>query len=192
MRTSVNLPDEVIERVRVRADEEGISLAEWMRRAIITATTPRPADEHPDEHPDVHPAGTPEHPATPHEIDALTARISELERDIEQYRVEAVTARENAENATADRDALTARIAILDDQARTAAAEVTRAREEIEARDQRLIEKADEIRWLRGEVSKLNDKLTPAALPETAGPGRRPWPLGWLDEIRGRDPIRRS
>ena len=46
MRTSVNLPDEVIERVRVRADEEGISLAEWMRRAIITATTPRPADEH--------------------------------------------------------------------------------------------------------------------------------------------------
>lgn len=32
--------------------------------------------------------------------------------------------------------------------------------------------RADEVRWLGGEVSKLSDTLTPAALPEQAGTGR--------------------
>lgn len=114
----------------------------------------------------------------------MIARLEAAEADRDQ-------AREDLATATADRDALTTRIAALEDQARTAAAEATRAREDLAARDQRLNEKADEINWLRAEVSKLNDKLTPAALPEKAGPGRRPWPLGWVDEILGRDPIRR-
>ena len=51
MRTSVNLPDETIATVRDRAAAEGITVAEWMRRAILEAVTPR--------HPDEHPAGTP-------------------------------------------------------------------------------------------------------------------------------------
>ena len=105
----------------------------------------------------------------------------------------------------ADRDRLKAEASAAADQARTAAAEAARAREDLAARDQLLHERADEIRWLRGEVSKLNDKLTPIAIPEKAGPSagtveaaapiavpaaeaRRPWPLGWLDEIRGRGP----
>ena len=94
MRTSVNLPDEVIERVRVRADEEGISLAEWMRRAIITATTPRPADEHPDEHP----AGTPGN--TPNETpimarDGTITRADVLASDLDTMTAERDRARED-------------------------------------------------------------------------------------------------
>ena len=114
-----------------------------------------------------------------------------------------------------DRDRLRAEASAAADQARTAAAEAARAREDLAARDQLLAERADEIRWLRGEVSKLNDKLTPIGIPEKAGPSagtveaaapiavptseaapprppgppmpaRRPWPLGWLDDIRGR------
>lgn len=117
----------------------------------------------------------------------------------------------------ADRDRLKAEASAAADQARTAAAEASRAREDLAARDQLLEERADEIRWLRGEVSKLNDKLTPIGIPEKAGPSagtveaagpiavpaseaapprppgppmpaRRPWPLGWWDEIRGRGP----
>lgn len=109
----------------------------------------------------------------------MIARLEAAEADRDQ-------AREDLATATADRDALTTRITALEDQARTAAAEATRAREDLAARDQRLNEKAAEINWLRGEVSKLNDKLTPATLPEKAGPGRRPWPLGWLDDLTGR------
>lgn len=109
---------------------------------------------------------------TDHQV--MITRLEAAEADRDQ-------ARDDLATATAERDALTARIAVLEDQARTAAAEMTRAREDLAKRDQRLIEKAEEINWLRGEVSKLNDKLTPAALPETAGPGRRPWWRFWGD-----------
>lgn len=65
----------------------------------------------------------------------------------------------------------------------TTLAQVTADRDrltvEIDHKDQVIRERGDEIGWLRGEVSKLNDKLTPAALPELSGPGRRPWWMFW-------------
>ena len=97
MRTSVNLPDETIATVRDRAAADGITSAEWMRRAILEAVTPR----HPDEHPAGTPGTTPTDTPTPRETDALTARIASLEEDIERARADAVTARESALTATA-------------------------------------------------------------------------------------------
>lgn len=65
----------------------------------------------------------------------------------------------------------------------TTLAQVTADRDrltvEMTHRDQVIRERTDEIRWLRGEVSKLNDKLTPAALPETTTTGIRPWWKFW-------------
>lgn len=135
--------------------------------------------------------------------DFVNQAIAEkLERCAPDY---APPAAPGIEALEAERDRLRAEASAAADQARTAAAEAARAREDLAARDQLLHERADEIRWLRGEVSKLNDKLTPIAIPEKAGPSagtveaaapiavsaaeaRRPWPLGWLDEIRGRGP----
>lgn len=43
------------------------------------------------------------------------------------------------------------------------------------AKDALLKERADEVAWLRGQVSLLSERLAPPALPEKAGPGRRWW-----------------
>lgn len=128
MRTSVNLPDETIATVRDRAAADGITPAEWMRRAILEAVTPR----HPDEHPAGTPTDTPTPRTTPREIDALTARISELEEDIERARAEAVTARHDAVTATADRLALVERAARADGLAAGRLEELERARADLE------------------------------------------------------------
>lgn len=47
------------------------------------------------------------------------------------------------------------------------------------ARDLLLKERAEEIAWLRGQVALLSERLTPPALPETAGEGKRPWWKFW-------------
>ena len=83
---------------------------------------------------------------------------------------------------TAENDRMTTDLAAVTvdrDRMIIEAHEVERLRAEAALKDQVIGERADEIRWLRGEVSKLNDKLTPAALPEHAGPGRRPWWKFW-------------
>ena len=110
MRTSINLPDEVIATVRDRAAADGITPAEWMRRAILEAVTPR--------HPDEHPAGTPGN--TPDETpissrDGTIARADVLAADLDTLRTRA----DQAEAVAAER--LT-RIALLRaDNARLAA-----------------------------------------------------------------------
>jgi len=53
--------------------------------------------------------------------------------------------------------------------------EMDRLRADLDTRDRMLSEKAEEVRWLRGEVSKLNDRLIPAALTERAG--KRWWQI---------------
>ena len=62
----------------------------------------------------------------------------------------------------------------------------------IAARDQLLGEKSDEIRWLRGEVSKMIGKLTPIAIAETSGAGLKgpvgPVPAPEDDEYGGVGP----
>lgn len=73
--------------------------------------------------------------------------------------------RENLARITAEREDL--------------AAEVAGLTAEIAHRDQVLAEKRDEVAWLRGQVALLSEKLAPAALPEKAGPGRRPWWRFW-------------
>ena len=128
MRTSVNLPDETIATVRDRAAAEGITVAEWMRRAILEAVTPR----HPDEHPASTPGNTPTDTPTPREIDALTARISELEEDIERARADAIAARLEAVTATADRLALVERAARADGLAAARLEELERVRADLE------------------------------------------------------------
>lgn len=156
MRTSVNLPDETIATVRDRAADEGITVAEWMRRAILEAVTPR----HPDEHPAGTPTDTPTPRTTPREIDALTARIASLEEDIDTARAEAVTARHDAVTATADRLALVERAARADGLAAARLEELERARADLEReRDGR---RHDLITTAAGYVR--------AALPVTSTP----------------------
>jgi hypothetical protein len=94
MRTSINLPDEVIATVRDRAAADGITPAEWMRRAILEAVTPR--------HPDEHPAGTPGN--TPDETpissrDGTIARADVLAADLDTLRTRA----DQAEAVAAER-----------------------------------------------------------------------------------------
>lgn len=57
-------------------------------------------------------------------------------------------------------------------------ADLVQVRAEAGARDQVLAQLRDEVGWLRGQVALLNEKQ-PAALPEIAGPGRRPWWKFW-------------
>jgi len=57
--------------------------------------------------------------------------------------------------------------------------EMDRLRIELISRDHLLAERASEISYLRGECSKMSDRLMPAALPEKAGTGRRPWWKFW-------------
>lgn len=90
MRTSINLPDEVIATVRDRAAADGITPAEWMRRAILEAVTPR--------HPDEHPAGTPGN--TPDETpimarDGTITRADVLASDLDTMTAERDRARED-------------------------------------------------------------------------------------------------
>jgi len=157
MRFSIVLPDEAGAALRELAEGSGLSQSEFTRRAVLAACSPGP------------------HPPAPLD-DAERTRLEEAIRiaaaDRDQAREALARLEAEAVTAAADRDRLTERIRVLEDQARTAAADLA-------ARDQRLIEKADEINWLRGEVSKLNDKLAPAMIPETTGHGRRPWWAIW-------------
>ena len=57
-------------------------------------------------------------------------------------------------------------------------AEIDRLTGETLTLNRLLDEKKDEVSWLRGQVALLNDKLTPASLPERAGPSR-PWWKFW-------------
>ena len=170
MRTSVNLPDETIATVRDRAADEGITVAEWMRRAILEAVTPRHPDEHPAGTPGTTPTDTPTPRTTPREIDALTARIASLEEDIERARAEAVTARHDAVTATADRLALVERAARADGLATARLEELERVRADLEhERDGR---RRDLIETAAGYVRAA---LTTSTASTTAdeGPARR-------------------
>ena len=64
-----------------------------------------------------------------------------------------------------DYQALQAALEAAETTAATATGEAERLRHDLAAAAQALLEKREEVAWLRGEVAKLNDKLTPAALP---------------------------
>jgi hypothetical protein len=167
MRLNVVLTDEQNEAITERAAAEGIPRAELIRQAISSFLEPAPCrDELPMSRPGAE------------EIAALEEKISTLETvTAERDHAIEVLARLTAENdrMTADLTAVT----VDRDRMIIEAHEIERLRAEVVLKDQVIGERADEIRWLRGEVSKLNDKLTPATLPEQAGPGRRPWWAFW-------------
>ena len=101
------------------------------------------------------------------------AEVAPLDTAVVQEVVQSLTterdqAREALAMVTAERDRLIGEVT-----------EVDRLRSDIATRDQLLNEKRDEVSWLRGQVALLNDKLTPATLPEQAGPGRKPWWRFW-------------
>jgi len=174
MRLHVWLTEEQVEAVTERAEVAGITRSEWIRASVQKVL------ETPEEQPGA-PQGAPTDTIEEHrgalwstEKQALDNQIKDLEMQITLYQEQIGT----LPTITAERDraldALT-KITADWDRLKEQAGEVDRLRGEIAHRDQVIGERADEIRWLRGEVSKLNDKLTPAALPEQAGPGRRPW-----------------
>jgi len=101
-------------------------------------------------------------------INACTTFIKSSTGGGEDVEAERDRMQEELQTITADRDRLKVQVE-----------EVDRLRADLDTRDRMLAEKAEEVRWLRGEVSKLNDKLIPAAIPEQTGPGRKPWWLFW-------------
>jgi len=164
MRLNVVLTDEQNEAITARAAAEGIPRAELIRQAISSfLEPPEPApcrDELPMSRPGADEA----------------EKIQELSRALEAVTHERDQALETLNQAEAERDRLAGEVRTTTEQAHTTAAELERLRAEAAARDLVLTEKKDEISWLRAEVSKLNDKLTPAALPEKAG---RKWWRWW-------------
>lgn len=103
-------------------------------------------------------------------VNACTAYIKSSTGGGEDLEAERDRLREELTRITGDRDRL-----------KEQAIEMDRLRADLAQRDQMLAERAEEVRWLRGECSKLNDRLLPAALTEQAGSGRRPWWRFWRD-----------
>lgn len=149
MKFSVNVDPALLSAIDERAGAASVCRADWVRAALSEAVNPEESTENPD-------------------VLRLQASLLEVETD-----------RDRLAALVAARDQAIAELTIERDQARTAAADLERARADLTARDHALVEKAEEINWLRGEVSKLNDKLTPAMIPETTGTGRRPWWAIW-------------
>lgn len=150
MRLNVVLTDQQNAAITEQATAEGIPRAEFIRGAIDLYLSRPGADE--------------------------AEKIQGLSRALEAVTHERDQALETLNQAEAERDRLAGEVRTTTDQAHTTAAELERLRAEAAARDLVLTEKKDEISWLRAEVSKLNDKLTPAALPEKAG---RKWWRWW-------------
>lgn len=118
---SIYLPAGTVADIDADAAAIEISRSEWIRRSCDRTLHP-PA-----------PVETPARaPVDTREIDALTARISELEEDIERARAEAVMARLEAVSATADRLALVERAALADGLAAARLEELERARADLE------------------------------------------------------------
>lgn len=97
-------------------------------------------------------------------VNACTAYMKSITGGGEDLEAELARLRDESTRSTADRERL-----------KEQAIEMDRLRADLAQRDQMLAEKADEIRWLRGEISQLHQKIAPAALTEQAGAGRRPW-----------------
>ena len=185
MRLNITIDDDAAAAVSERAEVEGITRVEWIRRAVSAALGMG-----------LYRIGTPDVPTAvlsrveavsvpcldvpdrAEEIAALEEKIHTLEIVTgERDQAIGVLARLTAENDRMTTDL--AAVTVDPDRMIIEAHEVERLRAEAALKDQVIGERADEIRWLRGEVNKLNDKLTPAALPEHAGPGRRPWWAFW-------------
>jgi len=119
----------------------GTKRAEWVRQAIDAAID------------------TARHPeritSAPAEGDQCVAGAEELHNQIAGLQAEIDTL--TGENRTLQQD-------------RTEALQRASENEtEIVTLNRLLTEKLDEVSWLRGQVAMLNDKLTPATLPERAG-----------------------
>lgn len=185
MRLNITIDDDAAAAVSERAEVEGVTRVEWIRRAVSAALcSGLYRIGTPDVSADVLPCvevvsvPCPDVPDRAEEIAALKEKIRTLEAVTHErdHAIE-VLARLTAENDRMAAD-LTA-VTVDRDRMIIEAHEVELLRAEIVLKDQVIGERADEIRWLRGEVSKLNDKLTPVALPEKAGTGRRPWWRFW-------------
>lgn len=150
MRLNVVLTEEQNTAISERAEAERISRAEWIRRSLDSSLEP-----------DMSPPGAEE-----------IQQLQELTRTLEAVTAERDQALEALTRITADWDQLSVSLATV-----TTDRDMLKA--DIASRDQALADRAEEIRWLRGEVSKLNDKLTPATLTEHAGTGRKPWWMFW-------------
>lgn len=170
---SISLPDKTVSAIDAAAAAAGIPRAEWIRQAC-TRMIPGGKPGTPAEYLGTlaETIGTLQRTRTNMEMviadrDRIAAKVAALEDRIREASAAHTRGREDVAAIETERNRLTAEV----EQARAAAADADRLRADLAARDQFLAERADEIKWLRGQVALLDEKMVPLTLPEKTGAG---------------------
>ena len=180
---SISLPDATVSDIDAAAAAAGIPRSEWIREACtLTIAGGNPAED----------SGT--LAETLGTLERTREDLAQMTAERDRLAAELQTAEDQARTAAAERDRLTVRIRDLEDQAAAHEAEIRAAVAEAIAAER--LARIEDLQNTAGTIARVSrPELSPAeagppatatAPAETAAPVRRPWPYGWIDDVRGR------
>lgn len=178
---SISLPDATVSDIDAAAAAAGIPRSEWIREACtLTIAGGNPAEDR----------GT--LGETLGTLERTREDLAQMTAERDRLAAEIRTAGDQARTAAAERDRLTVRIRDLEDQAAAHEAEIRAAVAEAIAAER--LARIEDLQNTAGTIARVSrPELSPAeagppatAPAETAAPVRRPWPYGWIDDVRGR------